>query len=669
MPSTLTFAHHVGLVSAATSTADLLCISLSAGVRGAHRVLVVDVARSFAPVVSFEVEGHARSGGVGVQACGDLLIVADDVSLSAHRAATGERVWRLDFPDGVTLVDTCEPWLLVSLGAGPQQRPITRLMRARDGALDAAFPEVNAVVGLACVRADGSVANVIGSSPVYLTARNGPRSAIDVPWKSHSTRDVMEFDDTGTRVCIGGRDGEVVVVDLESGAHRRVFELASIRSVGFVEGRPWAIDREGRVRIASNSGGEATAVDLSFETGGGFLIGAAAVALNHSPTGQLRVIALDTQRPLYATSTGVQCKSVGIAETGEIFVGTAQAVFRIDPKTCTGQKLASSNTLLIARGAGGAVLFLRGSSASIFAPDDDKPVKLGNAHHQFAISAEGTRGAFVSDRTIDLWDLSSRARIESVDLSKTDPGHAGEHVLAAFFTREGGLLVAWSSGEVFALDDLRARRPPVHRFPRDSHLAMAPGGDWLFRIDGRTLQRTSMREGAANGSAAGPTPPALTSGLDADISSVIFSPSGKRLAVLHRNGRLALLDLEAETSAVVDRPETSAALLAPGEMYLKDLGPPLSCAFSRDERRALWVTSGTLTFAEVATGRIVGQMVLTAGGGCAATDGVSFDWAAGTKAKKPTPLSNDVEARVDGARLSPEDVASRRRPGLLQALV
>ena len=77
---------------------------------------------------------------------------------------------------------------------------------------------------------------------------------------------------------------------------------------------------------------------------------------------------------------------------------------------------------------------------------------------------------------------------------------------------------------------------------------------------------------------------------------------------------------------------------------------------------------GNVVRTDVENGRIVGQVVLSsAAGGCTATDGVSFDWA--PQPKSNARFSTEIEARLDGVRLSGEELELRRRPGLLRDLI
>jgi hypothetical protein len=116
--------------------------------------------------------------------------------------------------------------------------------------------------------------------------------------------------------------------------------------------------------------------------------------------------------------------------------------------------------------------------------------------------------------------------------------------------------------------------------------------------------------------------------------------------------------------------ETSAAERAPNEVYIIDLETPLEAAFSRDERRIVWTAGGGLAFADAATGALTGTLLLTTfGRAFAVTDGTSFDWTTAAKSKNPEPLPDELTASAAGTTVPHEELASRRRPGLLAALV
>ncbi len=667
MPTTLSFAPDVGIVMAAARSSDgLLLLDVAAGARGAHRIVVLDPKNAFAQLASFEVPGNTRSGAVRIATSGELLVTADATSLSAYRARTGERVWLRAFPGGVTLCDARGPWVLIASAAGPSQPACAQRVRGSDGALDYVFEGSQLEQRAFCVGPSGELACAWFGKTFYLAQRGSPSRTIAVPWAANHVPSAMGFDETGARLVIGGGN-EVFVVDVAAGAAVKVLELPStVRSVGFVDGSPWALDRDGRVRVTSERAEDACAYDLEVDAMGGFLLDRTTLVWTDGWLRALRVVDLLAGRDLYVSNRGVQAEAAVVGESGELFVGTEDAVYCVDPATCRTRKLASTGAVAMAS-LRGAVLLLSGGGAWIFAPADEKPVRVGSAHHHSAVSVDGTHLALVSDRSVVLWDLVSRTKLEKIELSRTGMVDTGEVIEAAFFTAEGSLILAWSSGELFTLDELRGRRPPTHRFPAGSRLAMNPGGDALYRIGPRAIERVQLGDGSVLEQ--------LETGVDADIVGVTFSPSGRQIAVLHRDGRLAILDLAAKTAVIADRPATSSALLAKGELYTIDLGTRLACSFSRDERRALWVAAGTLSFIEVGSGRVTGQVVLSRdGGGCTATDGASFDWwgtPSKSKAKAPVAreVSKEVEARVDGMRLSAEEIIARRRPGLLLELV
>lgn len=159
---------------------------------------------------------------------------------------------------------------------------------------------------------------------------------------------------------------------------------------------------------------------------------------------------------------------------------------------------------------------------------------------------------------------------------------------------------------------------------------------------------------------------ALDLAIDAEVSRLHFSPSGKRLVAFHRNGRLSAVDLPSGRAVAIDSPETSAAERAPNELYIVDLQTPMACAFGRDEESIAWTQDGGIVFASLETGRITGRLVVaTSGRDYVVTDGAAFDWP--TAAAKG-PLASELLA-VEGDRsLATSELLARREARLIGSL-
>lgn len=646
----LGFAPHVGTFVAADRLEEegLLAVCLSAGPRGPQNVIVFDERRDYARVCRFPVPNRARSGITHVVAAGGLFVTGDDHTLIAHAPRTGATVWRREL-ESARLLDAHGDRLLVTT-TSPNT---TRIVHAVDGT-----DEV-----LEGVTLGGSSATCLGPGRriadaflrcVWVYEPSAPKREIELASRKFGVADTVSFDETGTRLLLGTRAGEVLSVDLTTGRCESVLELpAPVRCVGFVGGAPFAMDAAARLRI--REGDHWREVDLGLSTYGG-LVSTDSIALSDLETRTFRVRALPDGKELFATSPGFVCESVAIDSAGVLYVGGGDRTLRIVPDTGKCEKIASISPRGIERLATGALLF-EDSCLWLKQPSDSKPKRVGRESEGYAVSPDGTRLVSSHELVVEEWDLATQSRARRMDLGRSWIGETNEAIRFVHFAPDGRVLVHLSDGAIFTLDAIDEAEP-IGRLA-EGLLVPHPDGQWLYRVAGREIVRVRISDFQEVDR--------LQTPVDADVAVVVFSPSGRRLAAFHRNGQVACFDLATEQrgrprSVVLDAPQTSAAERAPNEIFVIDLQVPVACAFSRDERRIAWPNSGGLAFADVETGVVLGRLSIATGGRAwAVTDGTRVEWSGKM-------LSSELVV-LDGEReLGPTELQQLRAPGVLAAL-
>lgn len=658
----LSFAPHVGVFVAATLFEDgLLAVCLAAGSRGDHRVIVVDTAHGFAPVSSFAIPSRARSGVTRITSAGGLLVTGDDHSVSGYHPGTGALAFRRDFESStaISLLGSHQDRLLLSVTEA-EKWPKAVLLSARDGG-DASILDGVKLAGAfsVCLGPGGLVA--IPSFRSVDVARPGAKLRT-IPFEAPRSGvvDVAAFDATGERLAMGTRSGDVMVVDLAS--ERVTFAIAfpqCVRQVGFLDGALWAMDGDGRLRVVSDDPSVPLSVDLGVATYGGMLApDRSRVFFNDMYGRTFRAKALPGGADLFTTLPGFQCRSVAIGGDGALFAGDDNQVVRLDPATGRITKVLSVGPRTIRRLPGGALLF-GGATIHVLAPGAKRPVRVGRTNDGFEISADGTKLVLTDGLRIEVWDLGTRARLERIDMANTWLDDRGEGIRTAHLGPDGKLLLHSGAGDVYRASGL-GRGKIAHTLPSKGALELHPDGQQLYRIADRTLERTRLRGFRAEAP--------LRTPVDADISVIHFSPSGKKVVAFHRNGQVAILDVASGAGVILASPATSAAERAPGDLFISDLRTPLQCCFTPDERRVAWTTGGGLSFADVATGEIVGQVLLSTGATAfAATFEGAFDWTS-SSGREVGPISAELTATLDGVPMDRGSLAQRRSRGLLRKL-
>ncbi|MBL8608481.1 MAG: PQQ-like beta-propeller repeat protein [Myxococcales bacterium] len=655
--ATVALAPHVGAYVAAAHVEGgaLLAVVLSAGARGEHRALVLDT-RTWAVVASFPVPNRAKSGVTPIDGEGELLFTNDDHSITALHARTGARVWERAFPSpaSVRMFDVAGGRVLVSVfGEGPIGE--TRFLRAADGADEATIAEcIVPSVQAPALAKDGTIA-LAGMRVVDVVRVGQPTRRIDHAMKRWGAVDCAAFDDDGRRVVFGTRAGEVCVTDLGDGTTRTVLEAdGAIRSVGFLRGAPWSLDDAGRLRVL---GAEAPrlAVDLAVGTYGGILSeDGATLSLGDYAARSFRVRAIPSNEELFATNPGFSCNSVGIDAEGALLVSSDDRLVRIDPATGRCTKLGGG-VRDVTRTASGA-LVLCGASVRLLAPGVSKAAPLARSADEVNVVRELV--CATAGQVAEIWDARTATRAFRVDLAKTWVADTGEALRLVHLGPDGAPWVHLTDGAIFRGDAIAADDALVGRLSPDGTLWVHPDGASLYWARGRTISRVAI-DGLTEG-------PPLPLAHDAEVGGLVFSPSGERLVVFHRDGRLSCVDLGAGRAVAIDAPETSAAERAPNEVFVIDLRTPRSAAFSVDETVVAWTDAGGVTFADLVSGARVGRFLLASSGrDWLATDGVSFD-GSGAKAKKP--VSSELVAIEAGRVLDHTAVLGRRQAGVLARL-
>jgi hypothetical protein len=527
------------------------------------------------------------------------------------------------------------------------------ILRAADGADVATIPaSVTPGLEAAALGADGTV--------VFAGLRHvdvWPSGAEPRQWPLKSERfgvsDVAALDDAG-RVVIGTRAGDVVLMDLATGAGRTVLQMQSpICSVGFHRGAPWALDAGGRLRFLGEGGASS---DLGLSTPGGLLgPGGAWIALGDDVARAFRVRTLPDGQEVFATTPGFAAEAVGVDAEGKLWVASEDRLLVIDPEAGKIKK-AGAGASEILRLGDGTMLFL-GATARALAPGADKPVALAKSADDAAVA--GGRLFVMIEQTAEIWDLAAASRSFRLDLRKTWLGERSEALRLVHLGSDGRPWIHMSDGHVYradALDDEETCH--VGRLDPDGALWLHPDGATLYRVHERTITPIAI-----DGFVAGPP---VSVAIDAEPSKLVFSPSGRRLAIFHRDGRLSSIDLRTGRAVAIATGKTSAAERAPHELFMTDLLTPHGCAFGASEQTIAWTRAGGITFADADTGAVLGQLgITTAGTEWVVTDGVAID---GSKVRVKKPPSREIVVLEGGEVLDAATVLARRGLGVLAKL-
>jgi hypothetical protein len=633
--ATVEFAPHVGRYVAAADAAGgaLLAVVLAACVRGEHRVSVMD-ARTWEQVASFRIPSRAKSGITPIRADGEVLLTNDDHGVTAFAARTGARLWERAFPaPGMArLVGVAKGRALVVV-VHADNTTEARLLRIADGGDERVLSESIVPSMETAVLGDDGTVVVVGMRYVRILRPGQPMRHLELVAKRFGMADAAALDEAEARVAIGTRAGEVLVMDLESGVATTVLEMDDqVRSVGFHGGAPWALDGAGRLRILGD-GDARVSVDLGLETYGGLLSpDAKTMSLGSLSGATFHVRALPSNEERFATLPGFACRAVAIDARGALLLADEERTLRLDPATGTMKKVAPGAEEIV-RVADGTLVFT-GRGVRVMAPGATKLTPLAKLAEEAWVAAGAL---FVLQGTVaEVWDLATAKRTWRVDVGKTWIGEETETLRFVHLGPDGRPWIHLTDGAVWRADALESDSGFVKKLSEGT-LWPHPDGRTLLRASGRTLAPIAvdtLDEG-----------PPLPLAVDADVTKVVLSPSGRRLAALHRNGRLSCVDLASGRAVAVDAPDTSAAERAPDEVFVIDLVTPHGCAFSPSEETVAWTHAGGVTFADAATGALRGTLVVaTAGRDYLATDGSAFDWS-GARGKRKKPVSNELVAR------------------------
>ena len=668
----LGLAPHVGPYVAATTVEDgaLLAVVLTGGTRGLHRVSIIDT-QTWKLVATFPVPGRASSGVTPIHSDGAIVFASDDHTIRAFEARTGIVRWERTFPSNVRVrVLQVRDGRLLTQVAQERQADATRLLRTEDGADAEVFAErlspglSEGTLGPAGMLVIGGMRTV----DVAATERaNETRRALPYQQRRWGVVDAIAVDERGERVVFGTRSGEVLLTDLGTGTTTTLVELEpakSVRSVGFHRGTPWALDEDGGFRMFTTPA--PVEIALRVPTYGGFVFeDGTKVGLGDYEARRFRVFRVRGNGPpvteeLFSTIPGFAVEAVGIDARGALLVASEDKLVRIDGRTGVPARLGPSADEIVRLANGTTVLF--GTSVHRFAPRAVRPTRWCRLPGEGAVCGEHLVAA---DNTIaEMWSLRTGKRSWRVDIETTWIAENGAAIRLVHVGFDGRPWLHLSDGSVWRGDGLSTEKGYVATISRDETLWIHPGGRQLFSVAGHTVTpQTITAKGFKRG-----TPLELAH--DAEVGKLVFSPSGRRVAIFHRDGRLSTVDLRTGHAAVVGTPSTSAAERAPHELFGIDFRTPHGCAFSIDEARIAFTQAGGITFADVKTGVRVGRLVLaTSGRELAITDGEHLEWTgARTKTKTLRPISSEIEAVLDGRPLSPASARERHRAGLLADL-
>lgn len=666
--ATLDLAPHVGRFVAATYVSDgaLLAITLAAGARGEHQVSVFDT-RDFRRVATFPVPSRARSGVSLLSSDGDLLITGDDHTVRAVDPRTGLTRWQRRFPapQRVRLLDACAGRVLLALEAPTTE---TRLLRTTDGADEATFATTfTAGLSAACLGPEGQVA-IASMRRVDLVGADGAARSLALAPPRFGVVDVAAFDAAGARLVLGTRAGDVLVMDVASGAVAAAHAMVdAVRAVGFWGDAPWGLGASGHfwrcgggARLGLED--EGLVVELGLSTPGGLLApDGASIALGDLDTQTFRVRRLPDADEVFATIAGFPCEAVAISTDGASLLANEDGVVCVDAETGRIAQMPGVAGAMDARRLTDGTLAFVGPGLELVAPGASAPRRLVDALDDATFLDRGTRGTLVVTReglVVEVWEVASASRSVRLDLAETWVGETAEALRLAHVGPDGALWIHLTDGLVLRGDLLDGDDAVVGRLPRAGALYAHPDGESVWRVDEASVTRVALPSLAES------APWRLP--VDAGVIALCLSPSGRRAVLFHRDGRLSSIDVERGQGVAIDGAETSAAERAPGEVFMVDLRTPATCAFSPDESRVAWPSDGGITFADTVTGERLGHLVIASSGrDWAVTDGASFDWS-GASALRP--IAPELEARLDGQPLAHEELTARGRAGLLAEL-
>ncbi len=654
MSVTVGFAPNVGSYVAASTVEGgaLLAVTLAQGARGDHRVSVYDTA-TWRLLDSFPAPSFARSGVSRLVSDGATLIAGDDHTLTAFAARTGARLWERKFPkpDRLSILDAAGGRILVQVDQ-PDYRAHMLVLRASDGADERRLTEsVSSGLTVAALAKDGTVI-VAYQESIDVLRPGAPDVSVPTRMKTRGALDAIAVDETGTGVLLGNRSGEVFLVDLASKKGKTILEMpALVRSVGFHRGTPWALDGDGRFRLVGK-GKSAVSAELDAKTYGGFLLEDGSCFLLGDYEKQVFLgRSLPKNEVVFSTVPGFACEAVGVQEDGALLFAGGDEIFRINPAGGAPKKLGS-DVDDIQRLADGTTLLV-GASARHLPRATSKPKVLAKKFDDAAVCGE-----YLATRTNtvgELWHISTAKRAWRVDVEKTWIGETNDGLRLVHTDPSGRPIIHLSNGQVWWGDALATEEGYITKLPKEGALWIHPDGRRLYLVEDRKI--TPIRvDGFRKGKTFAPA-------VEAAVGKLVFSPSGERLVVFHRNGRFSTVDLAKEKSVAIATAATSAAERRSNELYAVDFRTPHGCAFSCDESTVAVTESGGITFARFHTGEILGRLVIaTNGSDYLVTDGTHFDWP-GASSKKP--ISSELVALEGGRALDLAALLARRAPGLL----
>ena len=658
-PLTLRAADGIGVFVSAELAGSLLYLCLSDGRRGRAHVLVYDTAREFRVVARFAAPSRSRSGATRLAATADIVVASDDYSVVAFDVRSGQKLWERTFEHPIDLCGAYEAEGHLLFG-GTQGRG-SFVLSLFDGATTLERPWLTSLSNFGAVNIGPrrEIAHAVGSS-LTVTPEDGAPIKIATP---HLTRGVGCFDATSAHFAAGAGDGTVFVADIAARTATTTMKLPEgVATVGWLgDGALWALGRAGHLRVTGRAGDVELEVDLGCETLGGVLdAGRTFAGLAHTETRTFHVHALPSKAEIFATKAGFGCMSVALGADGALYVAGENAVVRIDASSCAITKAATGNLRLRALEGGGVVGGSLGSVALI-PRGGAKARRLGLALNGHQLSRGGEKLAIVNGMQVKIYATSSGDEIDRWDLRRSWIAEAGETIDAVFFGPAGDLFIVVSDTDVYA----RARfdAGPVHRFAGAARLVPAPDGASLFRVTTRQVERIHLDDWT--------TTPLATTCLPADLVTATPSPSGRHIALHHRDGRFAVVDVDRATVTAVASDAGSGAELASHELYEIDLVEPPTCAFSADEQRVMVPSNGRLLFADVATGAVVGELaVSTDGKSCVVTDGAALAWTPGKRGSKAASRpTEEIWVTRSGVRLEGAALDALHQPDLLRRLV
>ncbi|MFO0715188.1 MAG: PQQ-binding-like beta-propeller repeat protein [Sandaracinus sp.] len=647
MSTSLSLAAHLGrCIAAAELEGGHLAIVQAGAPRSGHRVVVIETSR-WTEVASFEAPSDAQSGVTSIAVDGHVVVVGDDRRIVAHRATTGARIWERVF-ERVSLVDAGGGRVVVHVHDPREpQGSSLHVLRSADGSEEARVAaQLHVGIADAAVGADGTL--VWGGASSVSAWPAGVRWPI--PDALLGAAGPLVVGDDGACVVFATRRNRVGVMDLASGKAREVLAAAStVRSVGLVGGRPWVLDRDGRLVIAGGP-----TVDFGIETGGGFVsFDAGWIALLDADAECLRIRRLSDRAELFVTERGFEARAVGVEHGARLLVSSDRALVRID---------ADEGRVVRVGGVAEEILPMSGGDLALVGPSlrallagQAKPVSLLRS-----VERATTAGAFVfawDEKVAEVRDPRHGAPSLHLALSELAP-------LRLFHGRPDGR--AWIhllDGRVLRAEALGAADACVARLPAEGSLFVDPSGGTIVRAHDSHLTRIDVEGFVERG--------ALPHASEAPVASVSFSPSGRRLVAWHRDGVVAVHDLE-HPSVVVAACAGPRLSAEPSALFAIDLALGMGAAFGPGEEIVALTIGGGITFVDTRTGELVGQLRVSSDARhVLVTDGRAFEWLDTNKprAGRERPLCPELVARDDGVVLDEAAIRARRGEALLSRLL